>query len=407
MLRSSICVLAALALSAAATTKAVADPIFNVTDIGSASAVGINNAGQVIGQAGSDFFGGAPYVGPGFLYDAYGPNAGTVYAFNSPFLPYGINASGLMLGSAVVNNDGASGYGTLSGTVTPIQTDGQTSLGSNEINASGQVLLQERYTSPYSWTISINSPNGSTIAIPSSGQQFITGMAINDAGQVAGYTGTYDTNAKAFVYSGGAIHSLGVLPGDTESVPYGINNAGQVVGVSWTGSMNPAHAFLYSNGTMQDLGTLGGTYSIAQGINNSGEIYGLSTTANGSTHAFLDIGGQMIDLTNLLHSLTGPISQFADYTVTGINDNGQVLVFATSANNQIQESFLLTPEGEPVPTAPDSITVVPVTVGPYDIPGSVPEPSVLAFFVMAILACAARSRIGTIRNAVFGRSQGS
>ncbi len=99
----------------------------------------------------------------------------------------------------------------------------------------------------------------------------------------------------------------------------------------------------------------------------------------------------MLDLTNLLHSLPGSISQYTYYDVSGINDHGQLLVFASSTNADFH-SFLLTPDGQPVPTTPTSSpVVVPVSVSPHTpAPPPVPEPSVLAFFGVVVAASAGR-----------------
>ena len=151
------------------------------------------------------------------------------------------------------------------------------------------------------------------------------------------------------------------------------------------------HGFLYNNGVMQSLGTLGGSWSVPQGINASGEIYGYSATADGVGHAFLFINGKMIDLTNMLHSLTGSISQYASYTVTGLNDSGQVLLQASNANNDTA-TFLLTPAGLPLPRAPSGDYVnVPLDIGPYTPPENpVPEPSTVALCALVIFSLGAR-----------------
>ena len=111
----------------------------------------------------------------------------------------------------------------------------------------------------------------------------------------------------------------------------------------------------------------------------------------------LDLNGKITDLTNMLHPLTGSISQHAYYGVTGINDRGQALVLATNTNEDFR-SFLLTPAGLPLPTAPDpNLVFVPVTVGPYTPPGApvpVPEPSASALFVVVIAALGARRYAG-------------
>src|SRR5688572_25712859 len=58
---------------------------------------------------------------------------------------------------------------------------------------------------------------------------------------------------------------LGILPGDNQSVAFGVNNAGQVVGQS--AGTTGAHAF-YWNGALQSLttpGSQGAAYAIGSG----------------------------------------------------------------------------------------------------------------------------------------------
>src|SRR5207237_9635831 len=84
----------------------------------------------------------------------------------------------------------------------------------------------------------------------------------------------------AFVWGIGTMRELGALPGYNRSQAQAINDAGQVVGFSGDPSMGGlGHAFLWDNGTMRDLGTLPGyDYSIAFGINNAGRVVGYSFT---------------------------------------------------------------------------------------------------------------------------------
>src|SRR5690349_12610164 len=69
------------------------------------------------------------------------------------------------------------------------------------------------------------------------------------------------------------ITDLGTLGGN-DSFAYGVNASGQVAGSSFkNGSFD--HAFLYSGGTMHDLGVLPGTNtSSAASINAGGQVVG-------------------------------------------------------------------------------------------------------------------------------------
>jgi probable HAF family extracellular repeat protein len=134
-------------------------------------------------------------------------------------------------------------------------------------------------------------------AISNNGQ-FVVGSAGTPA--TVEYAGLYPINVHAFVYSNGVMTDLGTL-GGTNSEAYAVNDQGQIAGYSWV--FNPkypsdiseqvAHAFLYSNTAMVDINeansivytingvTLSATMctSIAFGINESGEVVGSTNLA--------------------------------------------------------------------------------------------------------------------------------
>jgi probable HAF family extracellular repeat protein len=113
------------------------------------------------------------------------------------------------------------------------------------------------------------------------------------------------------------IIDLGALPGDSLSIPNGMNNQGAVVGFSEPQGSNNRHAFLWTQaGGMQDLGTLAGdSTSIAYGINDSGEVVGYSSSIDAS-HAFTwTASGGMQAL----------VSSSGDNWAMAINDNGEVV----------------------------------------------------------------------------------
>ena len=131
-----------------------------------------------------------------------------------------------------------------------------------------------------------------TLGGPTSGA-----TAMNDRGDVVGYSDTAASGLHAFLWRRGALTDLGVLdPALPYSVAADVNNHADVVGGSNVDTGAAMHAFLWRNGTMIDLGTLGGTFSFATGINDAGHVVGDSTTASGETHGFLWRDGTMTDL---------------------------------------------------------------------------------------------------------------
>ena len=160
-----------------------------------------------------------------------------------------------------------------------------------------------------------------------------SGVAINDAGQVAGMAGSH----AALYTPGHGVQDLGTLGGPT-SAANALNELGQVAGYSTTATA-AVHAFLWTPGQgMLDLGTLpGGTSSIARGINDLGQVVGEAgippcpPCAQPEKHAFLWTPGQgmgMQDLGTLRQDLRSTIAY-------DINNAGQVVGRAFTANTQI------------------------------------------------------------------------
>lgn len=142
-----------------------------------------------------------------------------------------------------------------------------------------------------------------------------TATAINDSGQVVGYSGNH-----AFFWDNGVMTDLGTLPGDTSSTATAINNSGQVVGSSGK------HGFLWDNSVMIDLGQLlpdpDGFGTGATAINDSGQVVGYS-----GKHAFLWQDGVMSDLGTL------GTNECNRSVATAINNNGQVAGSSSEVNS--------------------------------------------------------------------------
>lgn len=155
-------------------------------------------------------------------------------------------------------------------------------------------------------------------------------LAVNDAGQVAGYRILGGSNFHAFVWDPSlGFTDLGTLPNRPYSQAADLNEVGQVVGRSQgtnvASSLEGAHAFLWdsSNG-MQDLGTFGQNSSTATAINQPGQVVGfaqysqsgMTTFATQNAAFFRDSSGA----TTLLGTLPGQLYSKA----LDINDLGQV-----------------------------------------------------------------------------------
>jgi probable HAF family extracellular repeat protein len=129
------------------------------------------------------------------------------------------------------------------------------------------------------------------------GAQISVAYAVNNSGQVAGYS-EFGYGQRAFLWDPvTGMRNLNTLPGASDSVGRGINSLGQVVGESGgPGFPNEWHPYLWdpSTGAMQDLGQLGsGNRHAAVGINDAGQVVGYSTSRAyiwDSVHGMQDLG---------------------------------------------------------------------------------------------------------------------
>jgi len=177
---------------------------------------------------------------------------------------------------------------------------------------------------------------------------------INDSGAITGLR-TIDSVPleHAFLLDRNGFRDLGTLDGDPAgvSVPWAINAAGVVVGYSTIAGNSTQRAFEYSNGAMRDLGVLMGVpgfpsglgweYSLGLGINTAGDIVGES-----SGTGFLYHAGTMVDLNDAIDH--DEIGWPRIHVATGINDRGQIIGNAYFGDRPGLHAFLMTP----VPTTP-------------------------------------------------------
>src|SRR5260370_13356966 len=306
-----------------------------MTDLGTlggltSEALAINNVGQVVGD--STYNPGSLTPVHAFLWQNGAMTDLGTLSNDSCSRVNAISSLGAVAGIGICSGNGAflwSGSGM--STVPPTNPDGSSAgeSGAFGINAQnqivGQTITSVANSSVYYWQAAVwNGLSGpSVIGPPNFGS---TAAAINDAGQIVGFT-SYDPNPSNQCLA------------DFANYGVGLNNS------------NPSfcEAVLWQNGTMQDLGTLpGGGGAVALSINKKGDVVGISLVNNVfQLHAFLYQNGAMIDLNNQIPANSGWILQQA----VGINDNGQIIVQAQPVNGGATHALLLTPVITPTTTA--------------------------------------------------------
>lgn len=142
---------------------------------------------------------------------------------------------------------------------------------------------------------------------------------INDAGQIVGWSVTWNNARHAFLFTPGAgqgMRDLGDLPGGADwSSAEGINSSGQVVGISMAQTW---HAFYWtSGGGLVDLGALAfgaAEHSEASAINDSGQVTG-TYVDGGRFKAFISTPGGVV--TRIGPGSTGQMSSADDINSAG------------------------------------------------------------------------------------------
>jgi probable HAF family extracellular repeat protein len=163
---------------------------------------------------------------------------------------------------------------------------------------------------------------------------------INNLGQIVGTSDTATGVQHIFLYSNGRMRNVGDF-GDFS--PVAINNHGQIIG-SKIFAVPPPESFyylsyLYTGGPLRDLGLLPTFQSTrAASINDSGEIVGTcssTTPENNKSVGFFWNG--------VIHQITVP--GWTIITANGINDSGQIAAMGTRPVGTLTEehALVLTP----------------------------------------------------------------
>jgi probable HAF family extracellular repeat protein len=279
------------------------------------------------------------------------------------------------------------------------------------INNRGQVTGLGRFTADISETYHAFFYNGSTHNLGTLGGTNSVGRAINDAGQVAGFSDVDgDAAQHAFIWNGSSMQDIGTLGGG-DSYAYGINQQGMAAGGSYINATD-VHAFLWTGSIMQDLATLGGTRAAASGINDFGQMSGASYLAGdgayratrwtssgiqdlgtlGGLNSFgngIGNGGQIVGTSDVIDGAIDPSTNLPyrhgfywdgasmqdlnvyapdGWTITtanDISDNSYITgTMVSTADPTLNRAYLLTPAFSPVPEpGPIALCVGAGTVG--------------------------------------------
>lgn len=307
------------------------------------------------------------------------------YAYNGIAYPgavstdvFGINATGQIVGNAVLGNGDAIQYiysGGTGGTfsVLPPLPDGYGQFAVYGINDSGTVVGGAVAPDGSVVGFVLNGTNYSFFS--DAGRSFNEGRSIGSTGLVAGDASDADAsgnpiNAVGFVYDPdqGTFEDI-VIPGSAAIIAHGNNAAGQVVGNAFL-TTGPSIAFLREPGGALTTFQVAGASTRARGINDNGIIAGF-IYGNGMPRQMGFVGNSSG------YQLLAPNDTTLYTFVEGINNDGQAGGFYYD-ENFLSHGFIATPVVTPSGTTSDGSYTFTVSVVP-DQPIFIDPPPALGF----------------------------
>jgi probable HAF family extracellular repeat protein len=302
-----------------------------ITDLGTLGgeysfAYAINDLDQVVGR--SWMVSGPSHsflYDNGLMTDLSPLNSGSIGTLG----PTGINDSGQIVSGAIAGEiyypalyDHRTAALTILGSLGGVTNDGFNGA-ATAINNFGQVVgysyVDDSWAHAFFYDKGIMQDMG---CVPdAAGTCFSYALDINDRGQIVG-----GGSGGAFLYSHGVMTDITPF-GSSQSYAYAINNRGQAAGYYYTNS--DVHAFLYSHGTFTDIGAADSPETVAYDINDHGQAVGYTLVRSETScrdcdfvvHAFLYENGVLIDLNTLLPSH----SEWELLEAYAINNKGRIV----------------------------------------------------------------------------------
>jgi len=259
------------------------------------------------------------------------PGATNTYAI-------GINNAGQIVGSFSEDNpDRFTGFLDTNGVLTTINVPGAVGTSASAISNTGIIAGSFTDTQPPRiQALLFVDTNGVFDQIIYSGANMIVPRGINDAGEIVGTVAGYTFGVRSFVYANGVFTTFHFPGMDDQSIAVeGINDSGEIVGFSFEGG------FVDNNGVFTTFNPPNSSLTEGFAISDSGVIAGnYFDTVTSQRHGFVYENGVFMNIDD-------PVALKGSTELRGINDAGQIVGFYYDKITGRLHGFLATPTPEP------------------------------------------------------------